>query len=61
MSQDPPPRPSRSATPAGGIFIALGVIGGIVAGLATGQVTPGVLIGLAIGVVIALLLWWRGR
>ncbi|APX65703.1 hypothetical protein AV944_07405 [Sphingomonas sp. LK11] len=55
------PRPSQSSAHAGGIFIALGVVGGIVAGLATGEVTIGVLIGLAIGVAVALLVWWRGR
>lgn len=61
MTEMPPPRPPRSTTPAGGIFIALGVVGGIVGGLVTGEVTLGVFIGLAIGIVVALLLWWRGR
>jgi uncharacterized membrane protein YoaK (UPF0700 family) len=54
-------RPPQSSVHAGGIFIALGVIGGILAGLATGEVTMWVLIGLAIGIVVALLIWWRGR
>ena len=61
MTDPQPPRPPRASTPAGGFFIALGVVGGIVAGLATGQVTMGVLIGLALGVVVALLRWWRRR
>jgi hypothetical protein len=55
------PRPPQSSAHAGGIFIALGVVGGIVAGLATGEVTMGVLIGLAVGIVVALLIWWWGR
>ncbi|WP_343528902.1 hypothetical protein [Sphingomonas sp.] len=61
MTDLPPSRPPRASTPAGGIFIALGVIGGIVAGVATGQVTLGMFAGLAIGIAVAALIWWRGR
>ena len=55
------PRPPQSSAHAGGIFIALGVVGGIVAGLATGEVPMGGLIGLAPGIVVSLPVWWRGR
>lgn len=50
-------RPRRSASLAGGFFIALGILAGVVTGTIYGQPTIGMLIGTAIGLGLAILLW----
>ncbi len=51
------PRPNA----AGGVLIALGMIGGAAIGFAIGQATPGFLIGTAVGIAAAVLVWLRDR
>lgn len=46
---------------AGGMPIALGVMGGAVVGAVFGEATMGLLIGLALGIAIAVLIWRRDR
>lgn len=46
---------------AGGIFIALGLLGGAIAGVAMDQPSAGMVIGLGAGAAIAILVWLYDR
>ncbi|TPG18608.1 hypothetical protein EAH79_00175 [Sphingomonas koreensis] len=54
----PSPTPSSAA---GGVLLALGLMGGSVVGLAMNQPTIGFLIGGAIGIAAAIAVWLRDR
>lgn len=46
---------------AGGIFIALGLLGGAIAGVALDEASAGMVIGLGAGTVIAVIVWLVDR
>lgn len=56
-----PETPHKDPSAAGGVLIAIGLLGGAALGFAVGQATPGVLIGTAIGIAAAVVVWLRDR
>ncbi len=57
----PDPNAPDRAGAAGGVLVAIGMLGGAAAGFAIGQATPGFLIGTALGIAAAVLVWLRDR
>jgi hypothetical protein len=51
----------KKANMAGGIFMAIGMLGGAIAGIFVGQPSAGMVIGLALGGVAALAVWYLDR
>jgi Na+/proline symporter len=47
----------KNKSMAGGVFIALGLIGGVIAGVYYNQASAGMVIGLGVGAAVALLVW----
>lgn len=53
--------PRQRSRMAGGVFIALGLIGGIIVGTLHGQPSIGLLAGVGAGLLLALLVWLVDR
>jgi hypothetical protein len=51
----------KKANMAGGIFMAIGMLGGAIVGIFAGQPSAGMIIGLALGGAVALYVWYLDR
>jgi hypothetical protein len=51
-------RENRPPKLAGGIFVAIGMLGGAVVGVIMDQPSAGMVIGLGLGIVAATITWW---
>jgi uncharacterized membrane protein len=49
---------NKPAKLAGGIFVAIGMLGGAVVGVIMDQPSAGMVIGLGLGIIAAAITWW---